>query len=68
MTVSNFQIRTVIRAYVRNMRVRAESAVDDSIEDLPEDTVALSEQALKNRFFGRIGERVAERARGREQE
>jgi hypothetical protein len=68
MTVSNFQIRTVIRAYVRNMRARAESAIDESVEDLPEDTVMLSEQALRRRFFGRIGERVAEKARGRDQE
>jgi|WetSurMetagenome_2_1015567.scaffolds.fasta_scaffold614671_1 hypothetical protein len=68
MTVSDFQIRTVIRAYLKSMRLKAESAMDESIEDLPEDMVMLSEEALRRRFFGRIGESVAEKARGREQE
>lgn len=66
MTVSDFQIRTVIRAYVRNMRLRAENAMDEPAEDLPEDLVTISEGALRRRFFGRIGERVAKRARGHE--
>ncbi len=68
MTVSSFQIRTVIRAYMKNMRARAESAMDDSIEEFPDDNVTISEEALRRRFFGRIGERVAEKLRVREQE
>jgi hypothetical protein len=68
MTVSSFQIRTVIRAYMKNMRVRAESVMDDSSEAFPEDRVLISEEALRRRFFGRIGEKVAERLREREQD
>lgn len=68
MTVSDFQIRTVIRAYLKSMRLKAESAMDEPIEDMPEDMVTISEEALRRMFFGRIGERVAERARGHEQE
>lgn len=68
MTISDYQIRTVIRAYMRNMRVRVESATDDPTAELPEDRVVISQDAVRKRFFGRIGERVAEKLRGREQE
>jgi hypothetical protein len=54
MTLSNYQIDRVIKAYLRNMTLRAASGNDDLHGELPEDQVAISEEALKTMFFGRI--------------
>jgi hypothetical protein len=67
MTISSFQIHRVLKAYMKNMKLRAETAREDSTDTFPEDRVTLSEEAVRRRFVIRIGDRVAERLREWEQ-
>ncbi len=68
MTISDYQISSVIKTYMRNMKSRI-GHVGRSCQDATrEDRVAISEEGMKKILFERIGEKMSERLRRHDQE
>ncbi len=67
MTVSDYQINSVIKTYMRNMKSRMGRG--GKARDLPdeEDNVIISEEGMKRVLFERIGEKMTERLRRHDQ-
>ncbi len=63
MTVSDYQINSVIKTYMRNMRSRVGRTDKASEGDGVEDKVLISEQGMKKALFDRIGENMTARLR-----
>jgi hypothetical protein len=61
MSLSDYQVDTVIKAYLRNMTIRASSVNDAPDVDTPEDRVVLSEKAMKKMFFKRIRKNMTQK-------
>jgi hypothetical protein len=68
MTISDYQINSVIRNYLRNMKNKMAQSEMVSWEVLPEDRVTISNAGMKRVLFERIGERMTERLRKHGQE
>jgi hypothetical protein len=68
MTISDYQINSVIRNYLRNMKNKMAQPEMVSWEVPPEDRVAISNAGMKRVLFERIGERMTERLRKHGQE
>lgn len=67
MTISDYQINSVIKTYMRNMKTRMSPAEKSFQESLPEDTVTISDEGMKKMLFERIGEKMTERLRRHDQ-
>ena len=65
MTISDYQISSVIKTYMKNMKVKAKSVEKEPVNGNPihEDNVMISEEGIKRMLFDRIGEQVTERLR-----
>ena len=68
MTVSDYQINSVIKTYMRNMRSRVGRTEKASEGDGVEDKVLISDQGMKKALFDRIGENMTARLRKHDQE
>jgi hypothetical protein len=67
MAISGFQINTVIKTYMENMKARAKSVgKEPTTNNAQEDNVLTSEESIKRTFFNRIGERMTERLKKHE--
>ena len=67
MTISDYQINSVIRTYMKNMKSRTVS-LDKISSPTVEDNVLLSDEGVKKMLFDRIGEKMTERLRRHDQE
>jgi hypothetical protein len=68
MTVSDYQINSVIKTYMKNMKIKmahGENACEPAQE---EDNVIISEEGMKRVLFERIGENMTQRLRRHDQE
>ena len=68
MTVSDYQINSVVMTYVRNMKSRVDLSGKTPGDDGAEDQVLISEGAMKRMLFDRVGEKMTERLRKHDQE
>lgn len=68
MTISDFQINSVIKTYMRNMKNRMSHADRNCLAGVTEDRVMISEDGMKRILFERIGEKMTERLRRHDQE
>lgn len=68
MTISDYQISSVIKTYMRNMRSRVGRTDSAPGDDGVEDKVLISEQGMKRMLFDRIGKKMTERLRKHDQE
>jgi hypothetical protein len=68
MTVSDYQINSVIKTYMRNMKSRMGRGEDAGDGPQEEDNVIISEDGMKRVLFERIGEKMTERLRRHDQE
>ena len=68
MTISDYQINSVVRTYMRNMKSRVDLSGKTPGEDGAEDQVLISEGAMKRMLFDRVGEKMTERLRKHDQE
>jgi hypothetical protein len=68
MTISDYQISSVIRTYVRNLKSRMDRIEEAHSESAITDRVAISDEAMKRILFERIGEKMTEKLRRHEQE
>jgi hypothetical protein len=66
MTISDYQISSVIRNYVKNMRGKLDAGCTGAEEPESEDKTAISEEGMKRMVYERIGEKVTERLRKHE--
>ncbi len=68
MTVSDYQINSVIKTYMKYMKIRMGHG-DNGCELPPEeDNVIISEEGMKRVLFERIGENMTQRLRRHDQE
>jgi hypothetical protein len=68
MTISDYQISSVIRTYMKNMKVRVRQIDNEPDTPAKNDEVVISKEGMKRMLFERIGERMTERLRKYEQE
>jgi hypothetical protein len=68
MTISDYQINSVIKTYMRNMKSRMGHAERSLTESRMEDRVMISDEGMKKILFERIGEKMTERLKRHEQE
>lgn len=63
MTISNYQISSVIKTYVKNMEVKAKYVDKEPTNGngAQEDSVMISEEGMKKMLFNRIGEQMTKR-------
>jgi hypothetical protein len=63
MTISDYQISSVIKTYMKNMKVKAKCVEKEPANDgvIHEDNVMISEEGIKKMLFDRIGEQMTER-------
>ena len=65
MTISDYQISSVIKTYMKNMKVKAKCQDKESayLNNINEDNVMISEEGMKKMLFDRIGEQMTEKLR-----
>jgi hypothetical protein len=68
MTISDYQISSVIRTYVRNLKSRMDRIEKAHSDAVLTDKVAISDDGMKRILFERIGEKMTEKLRRHEQE
>ena len=68
MTISDYQISSVIRTYVRNLRTRMDEDERSHSDAVFADNVAISPEGMKRILFERIGEKMTERLKRHDQE
>jgi len=63
MTISDFQVSSVIKTYMKNMKVKAKGVEKEPVNDnvIHEDHIMISEAGMKKMLFDRIGEQMTER-------
>jgi len=61
MTISDYQISSVIRTYMKNMKVRVGQTEKGRDSLLKEDEVNISKEAMKKMLYDRIGEQMTEK-------
>jgi hypothetical protein len=63
MTISDYQISSVIKTYMKNMKVKVKGVEKEPANGniTHEDNVMISEAGMKKMLFDRIGEQMTER-------
>jgi ribosomal protein S20 len=61
MTITNNQISSVIRTYMKSMKVRVGQTEKNCDDFMKEDEANISKEAVKKMIYNRIGERVTEK-------
>ncbi len=61
MTISDYQISSVIRTYMKNMKVRVGQTEKGRDGLFKEDEVNISKEAMKKMLYDRIGEQMTEK-------
>jgi hypothetical protein len=64
MTIANYQISSVIKTYMKNMKVKAKCVEKEEPANggpIHDDNVMISEEGIKKMLFDRIGEQMTER-------
>ncbi|MDD3845740.1 MAG: hypothetical protein PHC90_05195 [Syntrophorhabdaceae bacterium] len=61
MTISDYQISSVIKTYMKNMKVRMNRAGKEQDMEHREDEVNISREGMKKMLYDRIGEQVTEK-------
>jgi hypothetical protein len=62
LTISDYQVNSVIKTYMKNMKSKTIEA-DITPEPVVEDRVLISDDGVKRMLFERIGEKMTERLR-----
>ncbi|MCX8022940.1 MAG: hypothetical protein N2745_09230 [Syntrophorhabdaceae bacterium] len=68
MTISDYQVSSVIKTYMKHMKVRIKSSENREEKSIPfpEDRVIISDEAIKKMLYNRIGEQMAEKLKNHE--
>ncbi len=65
MTITDYQINSIIKTYMKNMKIRA-TCRDKFDELMIKDEMNISREAVKKVIYNRIGERVTEKLKKNE--
>jgi hypothetical protein len=68
MTISDYQISSVIRTYMKSMKVRIGQTENNPDHLTREDEVNISREAMKKMLYDRIGEQMTEKLKKYDQE
>jgi hypothetical protein len=68
MTISDYQISSVIRTYMKSMKVRVGQMEKNRDHFMREDEVNISREAMKKMLYDRIGEQMTEKLKKHDQE
>jgi hypothetical protein len=68
MTISDYQINSVIRTYMKSMKGRVGQTEKNPDRNVREDEVNISGEAMKKMLYDRIGEQMTEKLKKYEQE
>ena len=61
MTITDHQINSVIKTYMKSMKIRAGHSEKNIDDLLLKDEMNISKEAVKKMIYNRIGERVTEK-------
>jgi hypothetical protein len=63
MTISDYQISSVIKTYMKNMKAKIKNRENSPTHEARNDLVAISQEGMKKVLYDRIGEQMAERSK-----
>ena len=68
MTISDYQIGSVIQTYMKNMKIMVKENEGGLIQKPKNDEVSISREGMRKILYDRIGEQVIERSKKYEQQ
>ncbi|HOH27188.1 MAG TPA: hypothetical protein PK125_06115 [Syntrophorhabdus sp.] len=68
MTISDYQIGSVIQTYMKNMKIKVKENEGGLIQKPKNDEVSISREGMRKILYDRIGEQVIERSKKYEQQ
>jgi hypothetical protein len=67
MAISDYQTGSVIKNYMKNMKVKVRDREDGLIQEPKDDLVAISQEGMKKILYERIGEQMTEKLKKHDQ-
>jgi hypothetical protein len=67
MAISDYQTGSVIKTYMKNMKVKVKDREDGLTQEPKDDLVAISQEGMKKTLYERIGEQMTEKLKKHEQ-
>jgi hypothetical protein len=67
MTISDYQIGSVVKTYMKNMKVKLKEKEDGLIQKPIDDEALISKEGMRKVLYDRINEQVVERSKRHEQ-
>jgi hypothetical protein len=67
MTISDYQTGSVIKTYMKNMKVKVKDREDGLTQEPKDDLVTISQEGMKKTLYERIGEQMTERLKKHDQ-
>jgi hypothetical protein len=60
-TISDYQAGSVIKTYMKNMKVEVKDRENGPMQEPKDDMAAISQEGMKKTLYERIGEQMTER-------
>jgi len=67
MAISDYQTGSVIKNYMKNMKVKVKDREDGPTQEPKDDLVAISQEGMKKILYERIGEQMTEKLKKHDQ-
>jgi hypothetical protein len=67
MAISDYQTGSVIKTYMKNMKVKVKDREDGLTQEPKDDLVAISQEGMKKTLYERIGEQMTEKLKKHDQ-
>jgi hypothetical protein len=67
MAISDYQTGSVIKNYMKNMKVKVKDREDGLTQEPKDDLVAISQEGMKKTLYERIGEQMTEKLKKHDQ-
>jgi hypothetical protein len=67
MTISDYQTGSVIKTYMKNMKVKVKDREDGLTQEPKDDLVTISQEGMKKILYERIGEQMTEKLKKHDQ-
>jgi hypothetical protein len=67
MAISDYQTGSVIKTYMKNMKVKVKDREDGLTQEPKDDLVTISQEGMKKILYERIGEQMTEKLKKHDQ-
>jgi hypothetical protein len=67
MAISDYQTGSVIKTYMKNMKVKVKDREDGLTQEPKDDLVSISQEGMKKILYERIGEQMTEKLKKHDQ-